>query len=50
MFGLEVPMDIFLSHCGSEVDETDILHLKYSKSAANTLMNKYNRLFLNRKK
>ncbi len=28
----------------------DILHLKYSKSAANTLMNKYNRLFLNRKK
>ena len=28
----------------------DILHLKYSKSAANTLMDKYNRLFLNRKK
>lgn len=23
-FGLEVPMDIFLSHCGSEVDETFI--------------------------
>lgn len=24
----------------------DILHLKYSKSAANTLVDKYNRLFL----
>ena len=28
----------------------DILHLKYSKSAANTLVDKYNRLFFNREK
>ena len=28
----------------------DILHLKYSKSAANTLIDKYNRLFFNREK
>lgn len=28
----------------------DVIHLKYSKSAANTLKNKYNKLFLNRKK
>lgn len=30
--------------------EVDILHLKYSKSAANTLVDKYNRLFFNREK
>lgn len=28
----------------------DILHLKYSKSVANTLVDKYNRLFFNREK